>query len=95
MSDTRSPKSYGTAVALCGVFGVLGVHHFYLGNILHGLVDLGLFLVTVALFCNGNPLALVFLLADALHTVIVFYKLITEQERDGQGRRICLASTPI
>uniref|UniRef100_UPI004040323B hypothetical protein n=1 Tax=Thioclava sp. GXIMD4216 TaxID=3131929 RepID=UPI004040323B len=62
---------------------------------MHGLVDFALFVVTIALFLHDNPLALLFLLADVLHTIIVFYKLITEQERDGQGRLVCLASTPV
>ena len=35
-----SDRSYGVAVALCGIFGIVGIHHFYLGNHLHGLFDL-------------------------------------------------------
>jgi len=34
-----SPKSYGVAVCLSTIFGVLGIHHFYLGRYLHGLLD--------------------------------------------------------
>lgn len=87
-----SPKSYGTAVALCGVFGVMGIHHFYLGDWLHGLVDLGLLVATVALFAAGSPLAFLFLLVDAVHTIVVFSMLIIGRWRDGEGRPIPIPS---
>lgn len=90
--EERSPKSYGTAVSLCGVFGIFGAHHFYLGNYLHGLVDLALSVVSLVLLWNGNDVGILFLLADGLHTVVVFYQLIVEKARDGQGRRVCLAT---
>lgn len=94
-----SPKSYGTAIALCGVFGTIGVHHFYLGNIVHGLFDLGLFIAMVLFYIaaetTGNGMffvyALIALLVDSAHTMIVFYRLITEQEHDGQGRLVARA----
>lgn len=83
MEETRSPKRYGTAVALCGIFGVLGVHHFYLGNWLHGLLDVGLLVLAVAFY--PDPVWVVFLIVDALHTMYVFYKLIVGEQRDAQG----------
>ncbi|MBU2983541.1 TM2 domain-containing protein [Lentibacter algarum] len=87
----KSPKSYGLAVILCGIFGVVGVHHFYLGNIIHGCVDFGLFVIAILLFVNGQEgLGMLVLLADALHTIIVFYALITEQARDSLGRVVKL-----
>ena len=87
----KSDKSYGVAVALCGVFGVLGIHHFYLGNILMGIFDLGMFVVFIGLTMTGYPMAaLGALLVDALHTIFVFYRLITEQETDGQGRPVLI-----
>jgi len=85
----KSPKSYGIAVALCGVFGVMGIHHFYIGNWLHGILDLGLFIVFVGLISAGNDGAGYAVLAvDVLHTVYVFYNLIVGRQRDGHGRVI-------
>ena len=40
-----SPKSYVWAVCLVGIFGTLGVHHFYLGRWVHGMFDLGLVII--------------------------------------------------
>lgn len=90
-SDEKSNVNYGTAVILCGVFGVLGIHHFYMRNYVHGMVDLGLFLLFVTLMIGGSDgLALLVLLVDGLHSLIVFYLLITEQARDGDGRLVKL-----
>jgi len=87
----KSPKSYGVAVSLCGIFGVLGIHHFYLEDYLHGIADLALFIIAVVFFVQGNSgLATLVLLADALHSVIIFYYLIIEKWRDGQGRPVLL-----
>lgn len=83
VEGTRSPKRYGTAVALCGIFGVLGVHHFYLGNWLHGLLDVGLLVLAVSFY--PEPVWVVFLIVDAVHTMYVFYKLIVGEQRDAQG----------
>lgn len=89
----KSPKSYGVAVSLCGIFGVLGIHHFYLEDYLHGFADLGLFIIAVTFFIQGNDgLAGLVLLADALHSVIIFYYLIIEKWRDGQGRPVLLST---
>jgi len=84
MAKDLSPKSYGVAVTLCGVFGTLGIHHFYLGDWKHGLADVALVVMTVVL-------ALLTLLLDAVHTIVVFYLLIAEKWRDGEGRRIALS----
>lgn len=88
-----SPKSFGTAVSLCGVFGLLGIHHFYIGNFLHGIIDLGLCLGALTLFVLGNAtynhslvaIALVLLLVDVAHSIYVFARLITGKQRDGRG----------
>ena len=89
MSQDKSPKSYGTAVALCGIFGTLGIHHFYLDDWFHGLADVALFILMVAFFIQGlTVLAVITLLLDAAHTIVVFYLLITEQWRDGNGRPV-------
>ncbi len=87
----KSPANYGTAVILCGIFGVIGIHHFYLRNYLHGIADLCLFLLFLVLLSQDRVgLAYMVLMIDALHTVIVFYRLITEQARDGSGRLVKL-----
>lgn len=84
-----SDRSYGTAVLLCGVFGTLGIHHFYLRDYLHGLADLGLFILMCVFFYQGHVgLALLALLIDGIHTVIIFYYLIIGEWRDGEGRPI-------
>jgi len=85
----KSKKSYGLAVALCGIFGTLGVHHFYIGNWLHGLIDLALFIAFILLIMNGSMvLGLLVLGIDILHTLFIFYKLIIGKQYDGQGRVI-------
>ncbi len=91
ISSEKSPKSYGIAVTLCGVFGVLGVHHFYLGDWLHGLADLGLVALAVVFALQGYAgLALLVVAIDAIHTVVIFYYLIVEKWRDGQWRPVTL-----
>ncbi|WP_138935566.1 NINE protein [Roseovarius arcticus] len=90
-SPEKSPKSYGIAVMLCGIFGILGVHHFYLGDWLYGLADAALVILAVGFAVQGYPgLALLVLLIDGLHTIIIFYFLIIEKWRDGQGRPFLL-----
>ena len=88
-SDRKSDKSYGTAVALCGIFGTVGIHHFYIGNWLHGLIDLGMFVAFVVLYAGDvyGP-AFAVLIVDVLHTLYIFYKLIVGEQRDGEGRLI-------
>ncbi len=89
-----SPKSFGTAVTLCGLFGIVGVHHFYLGNILHGLIDLGLFALAIALFITGSAtendgytlMGWLVLAMDAIHSTVVFFLLIVGKAKDARGR---------
>ncbi len=88
MSDNNSSKSYGIAVSLCGVFGILGVHHFYIGNILHGIFDLGLFILAMIFISQDESIGVILLLIDIAHTIFVFYKLITEKQKDGHGKLI-------
>ena len=50
-----------------------------------------LVVLTVYFFVNGMPgLAVLTLLLDAVHTIAVFYLLITEQWKDGAGRPVAL-----
>lgn len=75
---------------LCGIFGILGVHHFYLRNWLHGLFDLSLSVFGFA-FAFGSTdaglilLGILLLMLDAIHTIFVMYQLITGSCRDGDG----------
>lgn len=89
--EETSPKSYGTAVALCGVFGTLGIHHFYLEDWWHGIADLALVLLAVVFLLQGYyGLFWITVMMDAFHTIAIFYLLIIEKWRDGKGRRVAL-----
>lgn len=87
-----SPKSYGVAVALSMIFGIVGVHHFYLGNWLHGLLDFSMFVVGFVCILSNNPtavsLGMLVITIDVLHTIWVTYRLVVGRCRDGQGRLI-------
>ena len=85
-----SPKSYGVAVTLSMIFGIVGIHHFYLGNWLHGLIDFGLFIAGFGVMTTTEDPALFFMglglfLIDVLHTIIVTYRLFIGKVRDGDG----------
>lgn len=84
-----SPKSYGVAVALSGIFGVVGIHHFYLGNWLHGLIDFGLLVFGIIFLSSDDPMTAwigAFLLfVDVIHTIVVTYRLFVGKCRDGKG----------
>lgn len=85
-----SRKSYLVAVALSAIFGVMGVHHFYLGRWLEGLIDLTLFVLTIYFFATGNiGLALLFGGIDALHTFVITIMLLTGSFKDGKGNVVC------
>lgn len=89
----RSDKSYGAAVALCMIFGVVGIHHFYIGNVVHGFVDLGLFIVGFSLVLFSGEPSMIFLgamliLADVIHTFVVTILLFIGKVKDGEGRLI-------
>ena len=91
LSDEKSPKSYGIAVMLCGIFGTLGVHHFYLEDWWHGLADVMLVVLAIAFLMQGFALLFIItILIDAVHTITIFYLLIVEKWRDGAGRRVTL-----
>ena len=89
MKEMKSDKKYKTAVILSGIFGVIGIHHFYLERWKMGLLDFGLFSLTVFLYISDYLLYAggVFII-DTIHTVIVTYLLLIGQYRDGQGKRI-------
>ena len=85
-----SDKSYIVAVCLAGIFGVLGVHHFYLGRYLEGVIDFGMFIIAAILFFSGYPLwAWLIWAIDGLHSFIVTIMLLTGSVKDGSGRLVC------
>jgi TM2 domain-containing membrane protein YozV len=88
--EIPSEKSYAIAVCLSGIFGVVGIQHFYLGRWLEGFIDLGLFTATIYLFVTGEPLwAILVGGIDALHTLVVTIMLLTGSFRDGDGKLVC------
>lgn len=85
-----SPKSYVVAVCLAGIFGVVGIHHFYLGRYIEGTLDFGMFVTTIYFFATGNLLLAIAVGAiDALHTLIVTILLLIGSFNDGKGGRVC------
>lgn len=85
-----SEKSYVVAVCLAGIFGVVGVHHFYLGRYVEGTIDFGMFVATLYLFITGHFWWGVLVGAiDALHTIIVTIMLLVGAVKDGQGKVVC------
>ena len=90
MQGMRSPKSYVTAVCMAGIFGTLGLHHFYLGRWMHGAFDLSLALISFLLLFLCWPLAPVIFFVDIVHTVYFMYKLIVGEYIDGLGRVVLI-----
>ena len=85
-----SPKSYGVSVMLSMIFGIVGIHHFYMGNWLHGLLDLSLFVMAFyCLFFNSEPeivgIGCILIIIDIIHTIMVTYMLFIGRCRDGDG----------
>lgn len=90
MAIEPSEKSYVVAVCLSAIFGVIGVHHFYLGRYLEGVIDFGLFVTTIYFFFTGQiALALLVGAIDALHTFIITIMLLIGAFRDGKGKVVC------
>jgi len=85
-SQVTSSKSYGIAVCLSAIFGILGIHHFYLERFGMGVFDLALSLIGFWLVISGNYWGVLFLGIDALHTIYVTYKLLVGEYADGDGR---------
>ena len=96
MAQECSDKSYATAVFLAAVFSLLGVHHFYVGRVGHGLIDIGITIVAVYLIISGATsgiemrvgIGILLIVLDYAHTVYFTYRLITGTYRDGKGRII-------
>jgi TM2 domain-containing membrane protein YozV len=90
MKEDCSKKSYIISVCLSGIFGVVGIHHFYVERWMHGLFDFSLFVIFIYLISNGNYFGFLVLLIDCIHTVYVTYKLIIGEYKDGKGKFICI-----
>jgi len=82
----QSKKKYTTAVCLSGTFGLLGIHHFYLGRWLHGVADLSMTVCALILIGIGSDvLGYLVLGIDIIHTVIVTIFLLIGGYKDGNG----------
>ena len=85
-----SQKSYAIAVCLSGIFGVMGIQHFYLERWVEAILDFSLLVATVYFAVTGQFLfAFLAGAIDALHTLIVTILLLTGSFNDGHGRRVC------
>lgn len=85
----KSSKKYSTAVILSAIFGIVGIHHFYVERWLMGMLDFGLFILTLILFYfEMNIAAIITLVIDLIHTVIVTYLLLVGEYKDGNGKYI-------
>jgi TM2 domain-containing membrane protein YozV len=82
----QSEKKYTIAVCLSGIFGLLGIHHFYLGRWLHGILDLSMTVGAIILIGIGfEVLGYVVLGIDIVHTLIVSTLLLAGGYKDGNG----------
>lgn len=89
MTAENSDKTYVTAVILSGIFGIMGIHHFYVGRWAMGIFDLGLFIATVLFYTfELYAVAMLFFAVDLVHTVIVTYLLLVGKYKDGNGNLI-------
>ena len=88
--EKRSSKKYVVAVCLSAVFGILGIHFFYLERYAIGLMDL---LLSIAglhfLFAGQVALGIGLLAVDFLHRLIVTIMLLSGSCRDGRGDLVC------
>ena len=85
-----SSKNYAVAVCISAIFGVMGIHHFYLGRYIEGLIDLSLFIATIYFYVNGQIYwAIGFAVVDGLHTFIITIMLLTGSFKDGAGNYVC------
>ena len=85
-----SDKNYIVAVCLSAVFGVLGVHHFYLGRYVEGIIDFSLAMLALYFYINGQlGWAVLVFVIDSLHTFIITIMLLTGSFKDGSGKLVC------
>lgn len=83
----QSEKKYAVAVCLSGIFGILGIHHFYLNRWLHGIIDLSLSIFGFYFISTGKPeLGWLLLGVDIIHTIVVTIMLLIGAYKDGDGK---------
>lgn len=87
-AEGYSEKSYAVAIVLIWTFGLIGLHHFYLKNWLHGFFDFGLFVFGFGfVFFSQNPtlhnIGLTLIVIDIIHSIYITYQLIVGKCRDG------------
>jgi len=82
----QSQKSYVLAVCLSSVFGLLGIHHFYLGRWIHGFLDFSMTIAAFILIVAGlDLLGIIILCIDVAHTFVVTILLLVGAYKDGNG----------
>lgn len=85
----RSTRKYHVAVILSGIFGVLGIQHFYLARWGLGLIDLSLSIGAFAALVNDEVvLAALLFGTDCVHTLVITIMLLTGSFRDGDGKLV-------
>lgn len=90
MAIVPSHKSYVVSVCLSAIFGVVGIHHLYLGRYIEFIFDFSMFVLTLYFYFSGNLiLAIVFGAVDGLHTFIITIMLLTGSFKDGKGHTVC------
>ncbi len=86
----KSKKSFGLAVSLSSVLGLIGLQHFYLGRYLEGAIDVALTAGWIyALIVENFLLFGLFLGLDLLHSLVTTIMLLTGTFKDGEGAYVC------
>lgn len=86
--DKVSDKKYLIAICLAGIFGIFGVHHFYLERWGMALFDLTLTVLAFAFLLMEHPIGLVLMGIDFLHTFFITFRLIIGKYKDGYGKYV-------
>ena len=85
-----SSKSYIISVILSAIFGVIGIHHLYLGRYVEFFIDFSLFAATIYFWFSGQIIwAVITGFIDGLHTFVITIMLLTGSFKDGSGRTVC------
>ncbi len=85
----QSKKKYALAVVFAAVFGVLGIHYFYIGRTIIGFIDLSISILAFICLAQGRFFwGVMLFFIDVLHSIYATYKLLTGQEHDGEGKLI-------
>lgn len=85
-----SEKNYVVAVCISGVFGMMGIHHFYLGRYIEGILDFSMFWLAIYFYFTGQlGLAALVFIVDFIHTFVVTIMLLVGAFKDGSGKIVC------